>query len=68
MLWLVALCVVVTIYAAWLAYPFEIDFLRLTDVVELSKADIRHNFNQLMTYLINPFAGKLAMDDFPSSA
>lgn len=67
-LWLVALCVVATIYIAWLAYPFEIDFLRLTDVVELSKADIRHNFNQLMTYLTNPFAGKLAMNDFPSSA
>ncbi|MCS4487468.1 TIGR01906 family membrane protein [Streptococcus sciuri] len=67
-LWLLALCVVATIGIAWLTYPFEIGFLHLTDVVDLTKDTIWHNFNQLMTYLTNPLISKLSMADFPSSA
>ena len=67
-LWLLSLAVLVAIYGAWLIYPLEVDWLKLTLQVTITKADLLKNFNVLMTYLTNPLSHTLAMSDFPSSA
>lgn len=67
-LWLLSLAVLVAIYGAWLIYPLEVDWLKLTLQVTITKADLLKNFNVLMTYLANPLSHTLAMPDFPSSA
>lgn len=67
-LWLLSLAVLVAIYGAWLIYPLEVDWLKLTLQVTITKADLLKNFNVLMTYLTNPLSHTLAMPDFPSSA
>ena len=67
-LWLLSLAVLVAIYDAWLIYPLEVDWLKLTLQVTITKADLLKNFNVLMTYLTNPLSHTLAMPDFPSSA
>ncbi|MGF1372768.1 TIGR01906 family membrane protein [Streptococcus infantarius] len=67
-LWLLSLAVLVDIYGAWLIYPLEVDWLKLTLQVTITKADLLKNFNVLMTYLTNPLSHTLAMPDFPSSA
>ncbi|WP_242258838.1 TIGR01906 family membrane protein [Streptococcus thoraltensis] len=66
-IWLLALAILLTIYLAWLAYPLEIDWLNLLDVVKLSKSDLLRNYHHLLNYLTNPFHQVLAMPDFPSS-
>ncbi|WP_270310020.1 TIGR01906 family membrane protein [Streptococcus infantarius] len=67
-LWLLSLAVLVAIYGAWLIYPLEVDWLKLTLQVTITKADLLKNFNVLMTYLTNPLSHTLAMPDFSSSA
>lgn len=67
-LWLLSLAVLVAIYGAWLIYPLEIDWLKLSLQVIITKDELLKNFNILMTYLTNPLSHKLAMPDFPSSA
>ncbi|WP_288588521.1 TIGR01906 family membrane protein [uncultured Streptococcus sp.] len=67
-LWLLSLAVLVAIYSAWLIYPLEVDWLKLTLQVTITKADLLKNFNVSMTYLTNPLSHTLAMPDFPSSA
>ena len=66
-LWLLALAVLVAIYGAWLIYPLEVDWLKLTLQVTITKDDLLKNFNILMTYLTNPLSHTLSMPDFPSS-
>lgn len=66
--WLLALAVLGTIYGAWLLYPLEVDWLRLTDQVTISKDQLLQNFHILMVYLTSPFSWVLDMPDFPSSA
>lgn len=66
--WLLALAVLGTIYGAWLLYPLEVDWLRLTDQVTISKEQLLQNFHILMVYLTSPFSWVLDMPDFPSSA
>ena len=66
-LWLFALAVLVAIYSAWLIYPLEVDWLKLTLQVTITKDDLLKNFNILMTYLTNPLSHTLSMPDFPSS-
>jgi integral membrane protein (TIGR01906 family) len=67
-LWLLSLAVLVAIYGAWLIYPLEIDWLKLTLQVTITKDDLLKDFNILMTYLTNPLSHRLVMPDFHSSA
>ncbi|MGT2926235.1 TIGR01906 family membrane protein [Streptococcus cuniculipharyngis] len=67
-LWLVALSVLVTIYLAWLLFPWEISWLQLKEATYLSAKTIIANFNHLMVYLTQSWVNRLAMPDFPSSA
>lgn len=59
--------ILVTIYGAWLLYPFEVDHLKLVNQVIISKQELLKNFNHLLDYLTNPFHTKLSMPDFKSS-
>ena len=67
LLFLLALAILVTIYLAWILYPFEISWLNLTNRVHLKSDIIQYNFHILMDYLTNPFNPVLEMPDFPSS-
>lgn len=67
-LWLLSLAVLVAIYGAWLIYPLEIDWLKLSLQVTITKDELLKNFNILMTYLTNPLSHRLVMPDFHSSA
>ena len=66
-LWLLAIAVLIAIYGAWLIYPLEVDWLKLTLQVTIPKDDLLKNFNILMTYLTNPLSHILVMPDFSSS-
>ena len=67
LLFLLSLAIIVTIYLAWILYPFEISWLNLTNRVHLKSDIIQYNFHILMDYLTNPFNPVLEMPDFPSS-
>ena len=67
LLFLLSLAILVTIYLAWILYPFEIFWLNLTNRVHLKSDIIQYNFHILMDYLTNPFNPVLEMPDFPSS-
>ena len=67
LLFLLSLAILVTIYLAWILYPFEISWLNLTSRVHLKSDIIQYNFHILMDYLTNPFNPVLEMPDFPSS-
>ena len=67
LLFLLSLAILVTIYLAWILYPFEISWLNLTNRVHLKSDTIQYNFHILMDYLTNPFNQVLEMPDFPSS-
>lgn len=66
-LWLLALAILMTIYSAWLWYPLEVDYLKLEQVVFMSKDAILHNYNGLLNYLTNPFETSLTFASFRSS-
>ena len=67
LLFLLSLAILLTIYFAWILYPFEISWLNLTSRVHLKSDTIQYNFHILMDYLTNPFNPVLEMPDFPSS-
>ena len=67
LLFLLSLAILVTIYLAWILYPFEISWLNLTNRIHLKSDIIQYNFHILMDYLTNPFNPVLEMPDFPSS-
>ena len=67
LLFLLSLAILVTIYLAWILYPFEISWLNLTNRVHLKSDIIQYNFHILMDYLTNHFNPVLEMPDFPSS-
>ena len=67
LLFLLSLAILLTIYLAWILYPFEISWLNLTSRVHLKSEIIHYNFHILMDYLTNPFNQVLEMPDFPSS-
>ena len=67
LLFLLSLAILVTIYLAWILYPFEISWLNLTNRVHLKSDTIQYNLHILMDYLTNPFNPVLEMPDFPSS-
>lgn len=67
-IWLLSLAVLGTIYGAWLLYPLEVDWLKLTNQVIITKDQLLENFKILMVYLTSPFSRVLSMPDFPSSA
>lgn len=66
-LFLLSTAILATIYLAWLAYPLEIKWLQLENVVYMKAADISYNFNILLNYLTNPFQQVLSMPNFSSS-
>ena len=68
MLFLLSLSILLTIYLAWVFYPWEIEWLNLANRVYLKPETIQYNFHILMNYLTNPFSQVLEMPDFRSSA
>lgn len=50
-----------------LLYSVDIDFLKILDDVSLDKPTVLKNFDQLMSYLNNPFNPILHLSDFPVS-
>ncbi|HDR8204319.1 TPA: TIGR01906 family membrane protein [Bacillus cereus] len=48
-----ALATTAVVYGKWLYY-FEIDFLNIPDLADMTKGDIKRNYNVLITYL-SPF-------------
>ncbi|VDC43779.1 hypothetical protein FMV2238Y02_22820 [Streptococcus canis] len=66
-LWLLAFAILMTIYSAWLWYPLEVEYLKLEQVVFMSKDAILHNYNGLLNYLTNPFETSLTFASFRSS-
>ena len=66
-LWGLSMAIILTILLAIPLFYLDIGWEHLTDLVNMSAETIKHNFNILMAYLLNPFAGSLNMPDFPSS-
>lgn len=68
-LWLclLAFSILVIIYGAWLLYPLEVDLLKISHRVYMTKSSILFNFNGLMDYLTNPFRRQLTFASFASS-
>lgn len=66
-IWILALAILMTIYSAWLWYPLEVEYLKLEQVVFMSKDAILHNYNGLLNYLTNPFETSLTFASFRSS-
>lgn len=50
-----------------LLYIFDIDHLNILNGLDLTKAELIKNFDELMRYLNNPFVGTLKLSDFPVS-
>lgn len=48
-------------------YVFDIDSLKILEYVSIDKATLLKNFDQLMSYLNNPFNHTLQLSDFTSS-
>ncbi|GFH42578.1 membrane protein [Lactococcus hodotermopsidis] len=67
-LWSIAAGASLTILAAIPLFHSLVGVFKLSESTFLSKEIILHNFDVLMTYLLNPFVKKLVMPDFPSSA
>ncbi|VTT43047.1 TIGR01906 family membrane protein [Streptococcus porcinus] len=66
-IWLLSVSVLVTIYLAWLAYPLEVDYLKISQTVYMTKKSILYNFNGLMQYLTNPLVRELHFASFTAS-
>lgn len=66
-IWVLSLSVLLTIYLAWLFYPIEVDLLKITKVVFMTKKSILYNFNGLMDYLTNPLVKSLKFASFTAS-
>lgn len=50
-----------------LLYVFDIDSLNILNGMDMSKTVLLKNFDQLMSYLNNPFVHTLKLSDFPVS-
>ena len=66
-LWGIAAAVSLTLLLAVPLFYIDIHLENLTQISGLSAEVLRHNFNVLMSYLVNPFESVLQMPDFPSS-
>ncbi|MDT2741408.1 TIGR01906 family membrane protein [Lactococcus garvieae] len=66
-LWGIAAAVSLTLLLAVPLFYIDIHLENLTQVSGLSAETLRHNFNILMAYLVNPFETVLQLPDFPSS-
>lgn len=66
-IWLLSASVLLTIYLAWLAYPLEVDYLKISQTVYMTKKSILNNFNGLMQYLTNPLVKDLHFASFTAS-
>ncbi|QPS71676.1 TIGR01906 family membrane protein [Lactococcus garvieae] len=66
-LWGTATAVCLTLLLAVPLFYADIHLENLTNVSGLPAETLRHNFNVLMAYLVNPFVSSLHMPDFPSS-
>lgn len=67
-IWSVAACATLSIFAAYPLFYAMLGPLNLPGVTFLSTKTISYNFDKLMSYLLNPFNDKLIMPDFNSSA
>ena len=65
LLFLLSLAILVTIYLAWILYPFEISWLNLTSRVHLKSDIIQYNFHILMDYLTKSFQSSIGNARFP---
>ena len=66
-IWFLSLSVLLTIYLAWLFYPIEVDYLKISQVIFMTKKSILYNFNGLMDYLTNPLVKSLKFASFSAS-
>ncbi|MEG0907220.1 MAG: TIGR01906 family membrane protein [Lactococcus sp.] len=66
-LWGIAAAVSLTLLLAVPLFYIDIHLENLTQISGLSAETLRHNFNVLMAYLVNPFEAVLQLPDFPSS-
>ena len=66
-LWGIAAAVSLTLLLAVPLFYIDIHLENLTQISGLSAETLRHNFNVLMTYLVNPFEAVLQLPAFPSS-
>lgn len=66
-LWGIAAAVSLTLLLAVPLFYIDIHLENLTQISGLSAETLRHNFNVLMAYLVNPFEAVLHLPDFPSS-
>ncbi|MEY8443537.1 TIGR01906 family membrane protein [Lactococcus ileimucosae] len=66
-LWGTATAVSLTLLLAVPLFYIDIHLENLPQASGLPAETLRHNFNILMAYLVNPFATGLHMPDFPSS-
>lgn len=66
-LFILSLSIAVTINFRSL-YAVIIDYLQITDIVDLSKEQILLNYRILLDYLNTPWVNSLNMPNFPSSA
>ncbi|MBL1230106.1 TIGR01906 family membrane protein [Enterococcus sp. BWB1-3] len=62
----ISLCIAITINFRPL-YRFDINYLNILDYTMISQKELLENFDQLMSYLNNPFVTTLKMSDFPVS-
>ncbi|MGY3766448.1 TIGR01906 family membrane protein [Vagococcus vulneris] len=65
-LFVISLSVAITINSKWLFY-FDIDYLNITDKVDLTRADIVKNYRVLLDYLNLFWHKQLVLPDFSSS-
>lgn len=68
LIWSVAASATLTIFAAYPLFFALMGPLNLSGITFLSQKTIAHNFNKLMSYLLNPFDEKLIMPDFKTSS
>lgn len=66
-LWGTAAAVSLTLLLSIPLFYVDIHLENLTNASGLPAETLRHNFNVLMAYLVNPFADTLHMPNFPSS-
>jgi len=67
MLWTIAAAVTVTVLLSIPLFALDIGWEHLTAIANLPASRLMHNYNVLMTYLLNPFQAHLKMPDFPDS-
>ncbi|WP_129045269.1 TIGR01906 family membrane protein [Companilactobacillus metriopterae] len=67
-LFLFTLSITLAIVVSFAFFRYDIGAYYLSDEVHLTSQQLMHNYNQMLNYLVNPFAHNFKLDNFPSSA